>query len=224
MKKISILTSITVLISAAAMAQGDINFGLRAGVNFQNINGKDHQGNELQNTLTTGFNAGINAELPVGADLYLQPGVLYSQKGAKLKNYDYLGKMSNGTLKLSYVEIPINMIYKPLLGNGRFLIGLGPYIAFGIGGKAELNNPSADYTVEYNKDVTVTDLDNTRFHYKPIDAGANILAGYEFNSKLSFQLNSQLGLTKINSTLYGENTGKDAQRNTGFGLSLGYRF
>ena len=224
MKKISILMSIAVLISAAAMAQGKSSFGLRAGINFQNINGKDSDGDKLQNTLTTGFNAGVNAELPVGVDFYLQPGVLYSQKGAKLKNYEYMGQVHNGTLKLSYVEIPVNLVYKPLLGNGRMLIGFGPYIGFGIGGKAELTNPPGDYNVEYKKDVTVSDLNNTPFHYKPMDAGANILVGYEFSNNLSFQLNSQLGLAKINSTVSGSNTGEAAHRNTGFGLSLGYRF
>ena len=224
MKKISILISTAVLISAATMAQGKSSFGVRAGINFQNINGKDSDGDKLQNTLTTGFNAGINAEIPVGVDFYLQPGVLFSQKGAKLKNYDYMGQTYNGTLKLSYVEVPLNMVYKPLLGNGRFLIGFGPYIGFGIGGKAELTNPSTDYNVEYKKDVTVSDLNNTPFYYKPMDAGANILVGYEFSNNLSFQLNSQLGLTKINSTVNGSNTGETAHRNTGFGLSLGYRF
>jgi len=224
MKKISMLLSIAVLISATAMTQGKSSFGLRAGINFQNINGKDNDGNKLQNTLTTGFNAGVNIELPVGADFYLQPGVLYSQKGAKLKNYGYMGMVMNGTLKLSYVEIPINMVYKPLLCNGRMLIGFGPYIGFGIGGKAEVTNPSADYNVEYKKDVTTADLNNTPFYYKPMDAGANILVGYEFSNNLSFQLNSQLGLTKINSKLNGSHTGEAAHRNTGFGLSLGYRF
>jgi len=216
--------SIAVLISAAAMPQGKSSFGLRAGINFQNINGKDSDGDKLQNTLTTGFNAGVNAELPVGVDFYLQPGVLYSQKGAKLKNYGYMGTVSNGTLKLSYVEVPVNLVYKPLLGTGRMLIGAGPYIGFGIGGKAELTNPPGDYKVEYNNDVTISDLNNTPFQYKPMDAGANILVGYEFSNKLSFQLNSQLGLTKINSKLNGSYTGEAAHRNTGFGLSLGYRF
>ena len=226
MKIKSILVSIAVLISAVSMAQGNSSFGIRAGINFQNINGKDNDGNKLENTLTTGFNAGINGELPVGADFYLQPGVLFSIKGAKLKNYGYMGRVMNGTLKLSYVEIPINLIYKPVLGNGRMLLGFGPYIAFGIGGEGEVTNPSptTDYNVEYKKDATTADITSTPFYYKPMDAGANILVGYEFGSNLSFQLNSQLGLSKINSKLNGSHTGEAAHRNTGFGLSIGYRF
>lgn len=224
MKKKFLLTTAVVLITTAAMSQGDVSFGLRAGVNFQNINGKNSAGDKLQNTIATGFNAGVNAELPIGVDFYLQPGVIFSQKGAKLKNYEYMGQVYDGKLTLSYIEIPVNLEYKPVLGTGRLLLGFGPYIAFGIGGKADITNPSGDYDVQYKKDVTASDLNSTPFYYKPMDAGANIFAGYEFSNKVSFQLNSQLGLTKINSMVNGSHTGETAHRNTGFGLSLGYRF
>ncbi|HEV8270121.1 MAG TPA: hypothetical protein VGQ04_02380, partial [Chitinophagaceae bacterium] len=45
---------------------GGTSFGLRAGVNFQNINGKDENDDKLKNDMLTGFNIGINAEIPVG--------------------------------------------------------------------------------------------------------------------------------------------------------------
>jgi hypothetical protein len=35
-------------------------------------------------------------------------------------------------------------------------------------------------------------------YIRPMDAGANMLVGYEFGNRVSFQLNTQLGLTKIN--------------------------
>ena len=67
-------------------AQNPISFGIRAGINFQNINGKESNGSKLQNGLTTGYNAGVTADIPIGVDFYFQPGILYSLKGAKLKN------------------------------------------------------------------------------------------------------------------------------------------
>ena len=39
-------------------------------------------GDKLDNKLKTGFNAGVNAEIPVGVDFYVQPGLLFSTKGA----------------------------------------------------------------------------------------------------------------------------------------------
>jgi len=51
-----------------------------------------------------------------------------------------------------------------------------------------------------------------------------MLVGYEFANKVSFQLNTQLGLTKINPEYEGEANDKTSAKNTGFGFSLGYRF
>jgi hypothetical protein len=108
------------------------SFGIRAGVNLQNINGKDAAGNDLKNDLLTGFNAGINAEVPIGDGFYVQPGVLYSTKGAEDAN--------NNKIKLSYIEVPVNFVYKPILGSGNMLLGFGPYVGFGINGKLKAAN------------------------------------------------------------------------------------
>ena len=68
---------------AALQAQDDtrITFGVRAGVNFQNFNGKDENGDKLKNDLIVGFNAGVNVEIPVAPDFVLQPGLLFTVKG-----------------------------------------------------------------------------------------------------------------------------------------------
>jgi len=223
MKKILTLSIAFLFGIIMVNAQNPVSFGIRAGINFQNINGKESNGSKLQNGLTTGFNAGVTADIPIGVDFYLQPGILYSLKGAKLKNYEYWGTRFNGDLKLSYIEIPLNLLYKPVLGKGKLLVGFGPYVAFGIGGKADLTNSSKKYDVKFKKDVSLSDLATTPFYYKPLDAGANIFVGYQFNKKFSVQLNSQLGLLKLNSTIDGAEQGDAAHKNTGFGVSMGYR-
>lgn len=223
MKKILMLTVTTVFISAAVIAQNKISFGLRLGYSLHTINGKDTDGDKLDNALEDGFNGGVNVEIPIGVDFYLQPGVMYVRKGANLKNYEYFGEVfTGGDVKLAYIEVPVNLLYKPLLGTGRFLLGFGPYVAFGIGREAIVDQ--GEFNVEFKNDITTTDLNTTPFWYKPVDAGANIFAGYEFNNKLSFQLNTQLGLIKMNPTLNGSETGDASHKNTGFGISLGYRF
>ena len=79
---------IATLLTTGIFAQQKTTFGIRAGVNFQNLNGKDAGDDKLENKLKTGFNAGVNAEIPVGIDFYVQPGVLYSTKGAKVEDTD----------------------------------------------------------------------------------------------------------------------------------------
>jgi hypothetical protein len=58
---------------------------------------------------------------------------------------------------------------------------------------------------------------------KPLDAGADIFFGYEFPFKVSVLLNTQLGLINIWPKIDGENPDHPL-KNTGFGVSLGYRF
>jgi hypothetical protein len=186
--------------------------GIRGGVNFQTINGKGASNDNLENDLLTGFHGGVNVEIPLGSGLYVQPGALYTVKGAKLQN-------SEAKVKLAYIDIPVNLIYKPILGTGNMILGFGPYLGLGVGGK--FKNGGSESDIEFsNKEVS--NLDYTRF--RKTDAGANFLAGYEFANKLSFQLNAQLGLTNINPELNNGSTNKDKWRNTGWGLSLGYRF
>ena len=203
---------------------GGTSFGLRGGVNFQNINGKDENGEKLKNDLLTGFNIGLNAEIPVGVDFYFQPGLLYSLKGAKSED-DILGQSFNTTLKISYLEIPLNLIYKPLLGTGHLLLGFGPYVAFGVGGEVTYEGGGSSLTekVKFKKTVSSSDP-NDVVYIRPMDAGANLLAGYEFSNRFSFQLNTQLGLVKINPEYEGVSNDESSVKNTGFGISLGYRF
>ena len=193
---------ITTLFTTAILAQSKTTFGIRAGVNFQNLNGKDEAGDKFDYKLKTGFNAGVNAEIPVGIDFYLQPGLLFSTKGAK-------ANVGDGKINLSYLELPVNFVYKPELGEGRMVLGFGPYAAYAIGGKTK--DPDSD--IEFGDQPD---------EWKRFDAGANLLAGYEFSNKLSFQLNAGLGLIRLNNRA--DDDTKSSLKNTGFGVSLGYRF
>jgi len=228
-KRIGLIAAI-VLVTMFSQAQqnrsraGGTSFGLRGGVNFQNINGKDENGDKLENDILTGFNLGINAEIPVGIDFYFQPGLLYTIKGAKSEDV-ILGQTINGKVKISYIELPLNFLYKPMLGKGHLLLGFGPYVALGVNGKVtyEGGGSSLSSDIKFKNKVMNTDSDDV-VYFRPLEAGANLLAGYEFGNRVSFQLNTQLGLTKINPEYEGANDDKTSAKNTGFGFSLGFRF
>jgi len=223
---VSALVLCTFFSQAQQMTQqtDGVSFGLRGGVNFQNINGKDNNGNKLSNDMVTGFNAGINVEIPVAPQFFIQPGLLYSVKGA-VNNDVILGQNISSNFKISYLELPVNFIFKPMLGTGRLLLGFGPYAAIGVGGKAkyEIGGNSRSTDIKFKNTVSDADPQDVAY-FKPIDAGANLLAGYEFSNKISFQLNAQLGLTKINATYTDSPGDKTSAKNTGFGFSVGYRF
>jgi len=228
MKTKFLISAIFIFSTLALHAQ--IGIGLLGGVNFQNINGTDINGNKLENGLLTGFHAGVNINIPVAPDFYFQPGILFSVKGAKNDLFSPEVKASGDyttTTKLSYIEMPLNLLYRPQLGEGYIFIGLGPYIAYGIGGK-EISDFGS--SLSYERDVkfksTVTNfidlIENA--YYRPFDAGANIFFGYEFSVGFFLQLNAQLGLLKINPEYGWVTDNKASYKNTGFGISIGYRF
>ena len=204
--------SITGFLSIGVMAQSTTTIGLTGGINWNNINGKTASGSNLDNQLKTGFNGGLNLEIPIGTNFYLQPGVEYRQKGTELNNGD--------KITIGYVDVPVNLVYKSVLGTGSVLLGFGPYIGMGIHGKK-------NYTDKTEKEIIFTNTYSATeafdYQFKKIDAGANFMAGYEFRNKLSASVKAQLGLIDINpeSNIEGDLT---RYRNTGFGLSMGYRF
>jgi hypothetical protein len=195
------------------------SLGLRGGVNFYNITGKDMNGDKLENKLKTGFNLGLNADIPIGIDFYVQPGAIFSTKGSAKIN----GTENNITL--TYIEVPVNLLYKPELGSGKLLLGFGPYVAFGVGGKLKFDNGNDDLPVKFQNKVSLAELiAGENLYYKGLDAGANLLFGYEWVNGFSAQLNAGLGLVDITPEIENSTNGKTKGKNTGFGISLGYRF
>jgi hypothetical protein len=207
--------------SRTTTTSGGTTFGLKAGINFQNVYGDDELGNKLDGSLGLKWTAGVNAEIPVAKDFYFQPGLSIGTKGAKFKD-----GANEARLNLYYLDIPMNLLYKPLVGNGHVLFGFGPYVGFGIGGKVIVENGGNDIEsdVEYRNEVSIADQATSTTFFKRMDAGANILAGYEFNNRLSFQLNTQLGLMNVIPDEEGNTNSKEKMKHIGFGVSLGYRF
>lgn len=214
---------ILILSASLAMAQGTeakISFAILGGVNLQNINGKDWNGDKLNNDLIVGYHFGLNTQIPFAPQFFFQPGLLFTTKGAK-----WTDGSETTTDRLSYIELPLNVVYKGLLGTGYIMIGFGPYLGYAIGGKSttEDGSETVKSDIEFTKVVEAGDPTSICY-YKAFDAGGNIFAGYETASGLFFQLNTQLGMIKINPEDNRITDDQSVYRNIGYGLSVGYRF
>lgn len=193
-----------------------ISFGLRGGFDMQNINGRDIDDDQLTMDLVPRFNAGLVVDIPLGTDMFFQPGLFFTTKGAKSDAFFGLGSVE---YNLSYIELPLSLLYKPMLGNGRFFLGFGPYLSYGIMGKTEYT--VGNLTTEENIEFTSERSGLFAWKYfKPFDYGGNLFFGYELASGILLQLNTQLGMANI----YPDPDSDIVFKNTGFGLSLGYNF
>jgi len=221
-RKISLILIFTLMVSMAMAQRGEMgrtSFAILGGVNFQNLNGEDNSGKKLENDLLIGYHAGVNIQIPVATEFYFQPGLMFSTKGAESVS------VLTPTYKLSYVELPLNFVYKGQVGNGYFMVGVGPYVAYGIGGKAiyEVGSVKSESDVTFKNEVVLGDP-LMAVYVKPFDAGGNIFFGYELAGGLFMQLNAQLGMLDIKPDHYLNPDDSSTLKNTGYGISLGYRF
>ena len=221
-RKISLILIFTLMVSMAMAQRGEMgrtSFAILGGVNFQNLNGEDNSGKKLENDLLIGYHAGVNIQIPVAPEFYFQPGLMFSTKGAESVS------VLTPTYKLSYVELPLNFVYKGQVGNGYFMVGVGPYVAYGIGGKAiyEVGSVKSESDVTFKNEVVLGDP-LMAVYVKPFDAGGNIFFGYELAGGLFMQLNAQLGMLDIKPDHYLNPDDSSILKNTGYGISLGYRF
>lgn len=224
MKKRFFSFAIILFLSASLIAQSTdqakISFAILGGVGLQNFNGKDYGGDKFTNTMILGYHGGVNVQIPLVPEFYFQPGLLFSTKGSKNES-----SLLTNTYKLSYIELPLNFVYKGLLGNGYVMVGFGPYVAYAIGGKVITEGGPVSFetdivfknTVEFGDPLLVQ-------YFKAFDAGGNVFAGYEMANGIFLQLNTQLGMLNIKPDDNLLPNSKALFKNTSYGISLGYRF
>ena len=211
MKRKALLTLAAIL--AFGITAGAQGLGVNAGVNFFNQTRKSN-GNKVDDLkMLTGFHIGVDYEIGVAPDFYFAPGLVFATKGAKIQE-DFLGEEYTSKWGLNYLEVPLNLVYKPVLGTGNLIVNFGPYLGYGIGGKVKAEFGDEDFEEDINFGSGEDD------DLKPFDMGANIGFGYQLGMGLSFKLNAQLGLINI----LPDGDSDNLVKNNGFAFSVGYRF
>ena len=106
MKKLLLATFLFALVLSA---NAQIKFGLKAGINLPNFISNDANGNKLDSKMGFGFHVGGVLDYGLSESFSVQPGILFSSKGAKSSTPDtYTGKTLNETITINYIEIPLN--------------------------------------------------------------------------------------------------------------------
>ena len=171
---------------------------------------------KYRSRLRTGFNAGLNAEIGIAGKFNLQPGLLFVTKGSR--SYE-----ETTMSRVAYVELPVNLIYKLWLGSRKLIVGAGPYAAVAVGGSWKDNTLDTESDIRFDNDITISQVGQGIDYLRRFDTGINGLVGYEVSSKVSFQLNGQLGLLDAAPLLEGDSYFYQ-RKNFGFGISMGYHF
>ena len=192
-------------------------------------------GSKISNEMLPGLKVGGVLDIGITHHFAVQPGLFFSMKGYKndysrtrvIGNLLYT-EYYNETVRLNYLEIPINFLYKSgLYSGGRFFIGGGPYVGIATGGSINLeverelqsngDGTRIRETSERNIDIGTSAKNDD---IMPADAGLNITGGYEFRNGIFAMANMGVGLANI------QPGGNDNNylRNMALGFSVGYLF
>ena len=149
----------------------------------------------------TGLNFGFiaNAALNKKQTLFFRTGVLYSARGSKtFQNYDTSNvNLTSGkypletttVLKLNYIDIPVNLLYKfPLKGKTKFLLGGGAQVSLFYNGSTDYTSIKvykediySDAKLQYNQIINKDLPAGTAVNkYRTLYFSASALTGFEF--------------------------------------------
>jgi hypothetical protein len=112
-----------------------------------------------------GFPIGISGDIPVSESFYLNSGLLLIKKGTKA---DISG--AEEKIRVRYLEIPVNVVYKYDFVTWKLFAMAGPYVDIGISTRIKQEN---------NKEKVKFGSEADQF--KRMDYGINIGCGVEID-------------------------------------------
>jgi hypothetical protein len=214
----------TLLVFSCTLLFSQARFGIKAGLNFADVQSSGDADESGSSDAITSFHIGAFSEIGLSPKLVFQPALLLSQKGAQTDLSVSEGGFTykeNAKLKIMYIEVPLNFVAKFGTGSGKFLLGGGPYLGYGIGGEmsgsisADGPGTEDDFSYPLDSDIEFGDAEE---EIKALDLGLNLLTGYELGNGLVFSAGYGLGLSNLS------NVQGSTAKNRVFSLSVGYKF
>jgi outer membrane protein OmpA-like peptidoglycan-associated protein len=183
-----------IAVASHCSLQAQVKLGILGGLHSSkvletnHIPGWDTTTKPFMNT-RSGFQLGLILEVPLGhKGLFFQPSITYITKGRTYdRNNDSLTTLitdtiyNKQTLKLSYVEVPLNLTYKlPISSNRRnfFFVSAGPYVSFIYSGSVTTESLTSS-THKYNSETDPVTVGKGPDTYTTFDYGVNGRAGFE---------------------------------------------
>lgn len=183
----------------------------------------------------TGLNFGFIANAPLNKKqtVFFRTGATYSSKGSQtFQSFDTSNvNLADGdlhifeattNLKVNYIDIPVNLLFKfPLKGKTKFLLGAGGQASLFYNGSTDFTTVSIDTSVKQhykqviNKDLPVGTADNK---YRTVHFSANALTGFEFG-RVFITVGYSKGLNEFFKT--GEQSFKHQTLSFNLGIFLG---
>lgn len=193
-------------------AEQPVRFTIRGGVNFANI-GVSGGGESESLGSRTAFNAGVGVDIPIIESFYVQTGLFFTSKGYK-RTEDRGDTRFTAKGNPAYLEIPILASYRYNFNDATQLeVNVGPYLAFGIGGKDKLEEKTETAVIETEENDFFGD------EVKKFDMGLQVGLGVTFLKHVYLGVAYEFGFVNM----FKDSDGESA-KNRNFMINLGYKF
>lgn len=207
MKKV--VLSLVLLTSVVLSVSAQSRFGIQAGIAVANMK-MEEDGTETEMDSKIGMTIGVTTDITLSDNFSFRPSINWTQKGAQME-YDLGGTTLKLKNTLNYVELPLNFVYNATAGAGKFFIGAGPAISYGISGQSKAEADGQ----EEKTDINFGDADD---EIKAFEFGGNVLAGYQFANGFNIGVNYNMGFSNLS------NADNSELKNSYFGFRIGYLF
>jgi len=200
-------------------------------LNYSNVTAKDRDGNKANTSPVPGVYLGIGVGIVLSDHFSFQPSIVYVKRGFKQPGSSHIGWGNDFEAKVSYVELPVDILYSPGIGPGKLLLSAGPYIGYGTGGKwtTSTNVLIGDIMIDEKGDIAFQndksygkDM-NTYTYAKPWDYGAHFRIGYEILNQYSLSFHIQQGIADLQPS-WSDYKPESSIRNRSMGVTLSYSF
>lgn len=218
------LLFISTLLFSALCTNAQKMLGVQAGLNFASYKRETAYSTKGN----TGIILGAVANIDLSNCISFRPELNFIQKGGEWESnsftaqntFQYLEK-----IKLNYFQLSPNFVYNISVGVSKIFIGLGPEISLGMGGNFYIkesrssigfftSNTETDKKIKFDGESNHNSDD--KYHFKLLDYGVNILAGYNIANKFFVSTGYSFGLANISPDEF------KLYKNRGFNVKLGY--
>jgi long-subunit fatty acid transport protein len=178
MKKLATILAIAFLtIATSAQSLIPMKYGLKFGTNISNIISTNNEGvKNIETSSQIGISGGFYFAIALNENWYVNPELIYSQKGASFTyqythNYDPNQSDVHNTsheLKLAYIEVNPTISYK---ATDKLALNFGPSVSFML---------TPDYTILTDKGLNDNHSELLEGIYKEetVDVGLNLGISY----------------------------------------------
>jgi hypothetical protein len=238
MRHSTILFAILILGSLTSNAQ--LKIGLTGGIDYSKTNIRRLYRNDFGVQGKATFHFGLTSEFKLADKVFLATDILFSRKGFQqptiqevTANDPQLYKVFDVDVSADYIEMPVIPEFKVKFEKMKVLFGVGPYIAYGVGGKINMKIASGTNTNSFSTNIFWKKFDGNRngdinktiaynlgqANIQHFDYGPIVRLGIEIHS-ITVNAEYEYGLSNL---MY-EWSANESMHNQRLGLSVKYTF